>query len=183
MKQPLLLLMLGSIAFAGALWAADDPKACNLATMKGKWGLLVGGIRPSAPNGPLEQFVGTVIRHYDGVGGFTQVDNVHGAVSGHVPDRPGKGTYTVNADCSAVAKGEIPGVAFQPEERFVIVEDGNASFAATTVPAPLIANNQGRRINNVDSPAKAAQADMLAQVLKLVNAIAFRMGLAPSASN
>ena len=183
MKQSLPLFMLGSIALAGTLWAADDPKPCSLATVKGDWGLLVSGIRPSAPNGPLEQFVGTLIRRYDGVGGFTQVDNIHGAVSGHVPDRPGKGTYTVNADCSAVAKADIPGVAITPEERFVIIEDGNASLSATSAPAPLLAVNQGRRISNGDLTAKAAQADMLAQLLKLVTAIAFRMGLAPSASN
>jgi hypothetical protein len=170
------------MAITSALLAADEAKPCSLATIKGDWGIVVSGVRPSAPNGPLEQFVGTLTRRYDGVGGFTQVDNIHGAVSGYVPDRPGKGTYTVNADCSAVVKGEIPGVAFQPEERFVIVDDGNASFSATTVPAPLLATNQGRRINTVDSPAKVAQADMLAQLLKLVNAIAFRMGLAPTAN-
>ena len=179
MNRSTLITVLGTLMTTASLWA----EPCNLATLKGDWGYVVNGTRPSVANGPLEQFVGTLVRRYDGVGGFTQVDNIHGALSGHVPDRPGKGTYTVNADCSAVAKLDIPGVAFQPEERFVIVADGNESFSATTVPAPLLAVNQGRRITSIDSPATAARADMLAQLLKLVNAIAFKMGLAPAPSN
>ena len=124
---------------------------------------------------PLEQAVGSLIRRFDGAGGFTQVDNIHGSVSGHVPDRPGKGTYTVNPDCTGVAKLEIPGVAFQPEERFVIVEDGNAFTAATSSPATLMISAQGRRIASAPSPA--SQSDMLTQLLRLVTNIAFRMGL------
>jgi hypothetical protein len=176
-------LLLGPVAFGGTLWAADEPRPCNLATLKGDWGIGITGFRPSSPNGPLEQAVGTLIRHYDGAGGFTQVDNVHGAVSGHTPDRPGKGTYIVNADCSAVAKADIPGVAIQPEERFVIVDDGNGSFSATSAPAPLLITNQGRRINSIDSPAKAAQAELLAQLMRLLNSIAVRLGVAPYMPN
>ena len=129
MKKSTFVPVLGLISIAGALCAADGkPEPCSLATMKGEWGMVVSGIRPSAPNGPLEQFVGTLIRRYDGNGGFTQVDNVHGAISGHIPDRPGKGTYILNPDCTGVAKLEIPGVPFAPEARFVLVDDRNGFF-------------------------------------------------------
>ncbi len=184
MKHVIFVSLFGPLGISAALWAAEDPKPCNLMTMKGDWGIVVNGLtRPSAPNGPLEAFAGSLLRRFDGVGGFTQVDNIHGALSGHVPDRPGRGTYIVNADCTAVTKLEITGVPFQPEERFVIVEDGNAVFSVTTFPLTVLATNQGRRINSVNSQAQANQADMVAQLLRLVNAIAFRMGLAPAASN
>ena len=149
--------------------------------------MVVSGIRPSAPNGPLEQFVGTLIRRYDGNGGFTQVDNVHGAISGHIPDRPGKGTYILNPDCTGVAKLEIPGVPFAPEARFVLVDDRNGFFSATTVPAPLMATDHARRIDTIESPAKAeargSQDDKLAQIQKLLNTVAFRLGLTGSPTN
>ena len=44
--------------------------------------------------------IGVVIRQYDGHRVVTQVANVKGAISGHVPDRVGSGTYHVNDDCS-----------------------------------------------------------------------------------
>jgi hypothetical protein len=34
------------------------------------------------------------------MGNFTQVDNIHGSVTGWVPNRPGSGTYQVNPDCT-----------------------------------------------------------------------------------
>jgi hypothetical protein len=183
MKLSGILTILGLVLTAGSLLAADASQTCNLATLKGDWGLVITGTRPSAPNGPIEQAIGTLIRRYDGVGGFTQVDNVHGAVSGHTPDRPGKGTYTVNADCSGVAKLDVTGVPIQPEERFVIVDDGNGILSATSNPPTLLIAAQGRRLNSMETAARAAQADTLAQLFKLVNAIAFRMGLTPAQSN
>jgi hypothetical protein len=188
MKNSSLIALLGMVSAAGSLCAADGkPEPCSLGTIKGEWGMVVSGLRPSAPNGPLEQFVGTLIRRYDGNGGFTQVDNVHGAISGYVPDRPGKGTYMVNSDCTGVAKLEIPGVSFMPEERFVVVDDRNGMVSATTAPPPLLATNQARRIDTIESAAKAeahgSQDDKLVQIQKLLNTVAFRLGLVPSASN
>lgn len=177
------LSMILGITGAGLLGGTLEAQPCSVATMKGEWGIVVNILsRQSAPNGPLEQAVGTLIRRYDGAGGFTQVDNVHGAISGYTPDRPGKGTYTVNPDCTGSAKLEIPGVAFQPEERFVIVEDGNAIVSATTNPPSLMATNQGRRLVTVDA-ARTSQAEALARLLSIVNTIAFRLGIAVPPAN
>jgi hypothetical protein len=159
---------------------------CTLATMRGDWGYAITGTRPSPPNGPMETVIGTSVRRYDGVGGFTQVSNLHGSVSGYVPDLQTKGTYTVNPDCSGVVKLEVPGVPFQPEERFVIVDDGNGIFSASTTPAPLLIQTQARRMNNVRGEAagraEKSATDAIDEVKKLVTAIAFRLGLLPPAS-
>lgn len=180
MNRIILSSLAALLTTAGVMPAAEP---CSLATLKGDWGFVITGIRPTTPNGPLEQAIGTVLRRYDGVGGFTQIDNVHGATSGHTPDRPGKGTYTVNPDCSGVAKLDVAGVPIQPEERFVIVDDGNGIFSATSNPPPLMITNQARRINSIESPSQASQREVMAQLLKLVNAIAFRMGITQSAVN
>src|SRR5512139_2797742 len=62
---------------------ADTPVAgqlgrvCSLASLQGDYGFVLSGLRPGL-NGQLEQFVGVALVSYDGRGGYTQVDNVHG---------------------------------------------------------------------------------------------------------
>lgn len=86
----------------------QEPTPCSLATLQGAYGVTVAGIVP-APSvlptyffspGTPEQIIGIAIQTFDGKGGFTQTDNVKGTLSGIVPDRPGRGTYSVNADCT-----------------------------------------------------------------------------------
>ena len=55
----------------------------------------------SATRGGSDTFIGVGTRTFDGMGNFTQIDNVHGSVTGWTPDRPGSGTYQVNPDCTA----------------------------------------------------------------------------------
>lgn len=161
----------------GALTAQDKKGACTNATMKGSFGYVVSGTRPSSPTGPIEAFVGSVIRTFDGEGTFTQIDNIHGAVSGVVPDRPGRGTYSIKEDCTGIAKLQVIGVPFEPEERFVVTDDGNQVVSATVVPATVLATNQGRRIVT-DQPQKQSDASAVGQdTYKLLRAIAQRLGL------
>ena len=74
----------------------------------------------------MQAVIGVVLRTYDGAGAFTQVDNIKGSVTGIVPDRPGSGTYQVNADCSAVTLFQ-PGPGITLEERMVIVDHGDVT--------------------------------------------------------
>jgi hypothetical protein len=90
--------------------------------------------------------IGVVIRTYDGAGQFTQIDNVRGSISGSVPDRPGFGTYEVNANCSAVVHLE-PGPGIVIEEHLVIVDDGNEIRSATIQPLPVLITAVHRKVD------------------------------------
>jgi hypothetical protein len=95
----------------------------------------------------IESVIGVVIRHYDGQGQFTQVDNVKGSITGMVPDRPGFGTYQVNEDCSAVVQFEpFPGLLL--EERLVIVDDGNEIRSMTSLPPSVMVTGVHTRIDS-----------------------------------
>jgi hypothetical protein len=131
MNRAPVVVILGSLVACAGLWArgahADEPspnRRCTDATIRGAYGIQISGTRPSVPSGLTESVVGVVIRHYDGHGQFTQVDNVKGSIGGMAPDRPGGGAYQVNEDCSGVAQLQ-PGPGILLEERFVIVDDGN----------------------------------------------------------
>jgi len=171
-------IMISALMLAtGALTAQDKKGGCSNATIKGTFGYVVSGTRPSSPTGPIEPFVGSVIRTFDGEGTFTQIDNIHGAVSGVVPDRPGKGTYSIKEDCTGIVKLQVTGVPFEPEERFVVTDDGNQIASATVVPATVLATNLGRRIST-DQPQKHSDASAVGQdTYKLLRAIAQRLGL------
>ena len=126
-------------AVSGVAQANDndhDRKACSNATLRGDYGIQLQGTRPSSPGGPIESVIGVAIRHYDGHGQFTQVDNVHGSISGTVPDRPGFGTYQVNDDCTGVVNLQ-PGPGILIESRVVIVDNGHEIRSATMQP-PLL---------------------------------------------
>ena len=100
--QRMFVAAMAVAASAGAL-ADDQPgKQCSDATLRGTYGIQMQGTRPSSPGGPVEAVIGVAIRYYDGTGGVVQTDNIKGAISGYVPDRPGFGTYRVNEDCSVV---------------------------------------------------------------------------------
>jgi hypothetical protein len=120
-------------------------RGCGNATITGTYGIQISGTRPSAPGGPIESVIGVVIRHYDGQGQFTQVDNVKGSITGMVPDRPGFGTYQVAEDCSAVAQFQpAPGVLI--EERLMIVDDGNEIRSMASLPPPVMVTGVHKRI-------------------------------------
>jgi hypothetical protein len=130
----------------------DQP--CSNETLIGAYGLAIGGTRPApfVPEGKpgyvgqFEQVLGTVIQIFDGKGTFTQVDNVKGTVAGLVPDRPGKGTYTVNPDCSETQIVSPPGQA-QIMSKGVIV-DGGKEFRQNTVSPDFFAISAiGRKMN------------------------------------
>ena len=146
-------LVIGLVISAGLHAQTEEPK-CSNQTLTGSYGLLLTGTRPapSVPSGrpgfagQLEQVLGSVIQVFDGKGGFTQVDNVKGTISGIAPDRPGKGTYTVNPDCSVTQTvSPAPGVFIVSKGHIV---DGGREFRQFTVtPEAINISAIGRKIN------------------------------------
>ena len=137
--------------------AESAPKAdqtCGNEILQGSYGLLISGSRPalSIPVGQpgyvgqVEQVVGSVIEIFDGKGNFTQVDNVKGTLSGITPDRPGKGTYTVNPDCSyTLFVSPFPGLIIV--SKGVLVDGGKEFRQFTVTPDSFSITAIGRKIN------------------------------------
>jgi len=120
-------------------------KRCSEATVRGDYGIQIQGTRP-APGGLTESVIGIVLRNYDGNGGFSQVSNVKGSLTGTVPDSQGFGTYEVNADCTGVVRFQAaPGVVI--EERLVIVDNGREIRTAVMVPAAVMITGVHQRIH------------------------------------
>ena len=154
MKQTTILNVSVLLAFAiGATAQTADQPVCSNATLIGSYGLQISGTRPApfvAPGGPgfigqFENVIGTVIQIFDGKGNFTQVDNVKGNVAGIVPDRPGKGTYTVNADCTVTQIVSPPGQS-QIISKGVIVDGGKEFRQNTVVPYGFMIATIGRKM-------------------------------------
>jgi hypothetical protein len=126
----------------------DGQRACNEATIRGNYGAQIQGTRPVPGGGSVfESVIGVVHRTYDGHGNIEQVDNVKGSVTGIVPDRPGFGTYEVNADCTGIARFQ-PGPGILIEERMVIVDDGREIRTITGSPAAVMVTGVQLRIHS-----------------------------------
>jgi hypothetical protein len=137
-----------ALTLPGDAAANDDwpGRACGSRTLRGDYGILISGIAPEGPSGKLEMTVGTALRTYDGQGNFTQVDNVHGQLSGAVVDRRGSGTYEVRADCSGAATLFLTGVPFPIVSSFVIVDGGEEVKEAVMSPPPAVISAVQRRV-------------------------------------
>ena len=132
---------------SGPAPSANENTHCSNATLRGTYGTQLRGTRPVPPpqGGGTEDVIGVVIRTYDGMGNFTQIDNVKGSVTGWVPDRPGSGTYQVTQDCRAVTQF-VPGPGVLIEERMVIVDAGKETYSMTATPGPLMVTAVSKRI-------------------------------------
>ena len=53
-----------------------------LATLRGEFGFSITGTRPGGPHGSIEAIVGVALTTFDDDGILTQVDHVHGSISG-----------------------------------------------------------------------------------------------------
>ena len=143
------MLKLVSMTFAVAgLLAAGEGRGggCSLASLKGTYGTLLTGTKPSGPPpAPLEQLIGVALSTFDGEGHSTGIDNLHGAISGGTPDRPGTGTYTINEDCSGSATLVNAG-APPLEMRFIVVDGGKEFRGVIVSPATVMVTFNGRKI-------------------------------------
>ena len=122
---------------------------CSDATIHGTYGIHLQGTGPVPPplGGGIQTLIGVVTRTYDGMGNFSQIDNVHGSVTGITYDRPGSGTYQVNPNCT-IATQFVPGPgAPMIEERGVIVNLGNETHTITASPLSLMVSAHSKRID------------------------------------
>jgi len=129
---------------AAAAAATPAPRTwCGNQMVRGTYGIQMSGHRPAA--GGTETVIGVVIRHYDGLGGVEQWDNIKGEVTGYAPGRYGTGTYRVNDDCTVdVEFHPAPGVTIL--ERGVVVDNGNEVRTITVVPAGVMVTATHLRI-------------------------------------
>jgi hypothetical protein len=133
--------------------AQTADQSCSNETLVGAYGLQLSGTRAAPfiiPGGPgalgqMEYVIGTVIQIFDGKGSFTQIDNVKGALAGIVPDRAGRGTYTVNPDCSVTQIVSPPGQA-PITSKGVIVDSGKEFCQNTVSPDNFLVMTIGRKI-------------------------------------
>jgi hypothetical protein len=80
---------------SGLARGSEDPgdrrgTRCSDRTVRGTYAIQIEGTRPVPPaaGGGVEAVIGVVIRTYDGAGGFTQIDNVKGSVTGRTARAP-----------------------------------------------------------------------------------------------
>ena len=138
---------------AGGHLSDDDRprRVCSVATLRGAYGIQIQGTRPApspAPPGSIESVIGVIIRHYDGEGQFTQVNNEKGSISGNGPvDRESSGTYQVNEDCTGSHELRIPGVPNPVTDRFVIVDRGREVRHFVVNPAPVMVTGVSQKID------------------------------------
>lgn len=150
------LVVTGALGGAAArAHAQGNDLGCSAATIAGTYGIQLQGTRTvPPPTGGMETLIGVVVRTYDGVGTVTQIDNVKGSVTGIVPDRPGAGTYQVNADCSAEAVFQ-PGPGITIVERMVIVDGGAEIRSITVSPLEVMVTAVHKRMTATTAPPTA----------------------------
>ena len=156
MKRFALLGSVSLILSAAALQAQSSGRTCSNQTLRGAYGVLFTGTAAAASvlpgltgtPGSIEQTTGVVIHTFDGFGQFTQTDTVKGSLSGTVADRPGGGTYSVNADCSGTYSIIIPFPGVPPiVVRFVIVDSGKEFRGIVMSPQSSIVVANGRKVD------------------------------------
>ena len=133
---------------AGSNARPDLGFPCTDHTLRSTYGIQMDGTRPVPPPvGGSQTLIGVVKRTFDGMGNFTQIDNVHHSVTGWAPDREGSGTYQVNPDCT-FATQFVPGPGAPViEERGVIVDGGSEYYSVTVSPLPVMISTVAKRIN------------------------------------
>ena len=143
----LLLLVAGTQGSGPASGEQNLGSHCTNHTIRGTYGIQMEGIGPVPPPvGGTQTVIGVVKVTYDGMGNFTQIDNIHGSVTGWVPDRPGSGTYQVNRDCTASTQfSPAPNVFI--EQRMVIVDGGAELYTITTSPLSSMVTALAKRID------------------------------------
>ena len=142
-----LLLLVAGTQGSGPAPSGTEGFPCTNGTLRGTYGFHMQGTVPVPPPvGGTQTVIGVVKVTYDGMGNFTQIDNIHGSVTGWVPDRPGSGTYQVNPDCTAsTTLSPAPNVFI--EQRMVIVDGGSELYTITTSPLNSMVTALAKRID------------------------------------
>jgi len=152
MKQTTILNMSVLLVLAAVANAqAPDEKPCSNDTLKGSYGGSISGTRPApsvAPGGPgfpgqLEETIGLILWVFDGRGNFTQIISGKGTVAGSNTDLQVSGAYSVNANCTAVVRPNVPST----EIRMVIVDGGKEFLTFVVSPQPVFIVGHARKVN------------------------------------
>ena len=107
---------------------------CTDNTIRGTYGVQMQGTGPVPPPvGGSQTLIGVVTRTFDGMGNFTQIDNVHGSVTGWTPDRPGATQFQPAPGAPVI------------EERIVIVDGGTELHSITVSPLSVMVSTVGKR--------------------------------------
>jgi hypothetical protein len=137
----------------GSLQAAEqdyeyhsDRFVCTNETLRGNYGFVITGIRPTGPGTPQVAVVGTALTTFHGNGLLDQFDNlnVNSPAVPLNPDRPGKGTYNLNPDCSGTMTLTASGMTLTLS--IVVVDHGREIRTAVMTPNVLVTSN-GRRVD------------------------------------
>jgi len=146
----LLLLVAGTQGSrAGSSVGPGMSFPCTDATIRGTYGVQMHGTGPVPPPvGGSQTLIGVVKRTFDGRGNFTQIDNIHGSVTGWTPNRPGSGTYQVNPDCTGSTQFQPAPGAPVIEERIVIVDGGSELYSVTVSPLPTMVSTVAKRTDS-----------------------------------
>lgn len=124
----------------------QDRFICTNETLNGKYGFTLTGIRPTGPNSPQVAVVGTALTTFHGDGSLEQYDNlnVNSPAFPLQPDRPGLGSYSLNADCSGTMTLTAGGMTLSLS--IVVVDRGREIRTAVMTPNVIVTSN-GRKID------------------------------------
>jgi hypothetical protein len=148
MKKILLMGLLTAMGLCAG--DGDDHRGCSAGTLRGEYGFSISGARPTIVNGvtEIEQVIGVALTTFDGAGNLTQIDNIHGSISGYPPsavDRPGTGTYALNENCTGTISLTNEG-APTLTLHIVVVKGGKEIRTVVTNPLPSMVTSNGVRV-------------------------------------
>jgi hypothetical protein len=132
-------VVLLSVGITGV--AKADNKGCSNDTLRGTFGTSGSGsvISPPAAAGP---FTGVLTETFDGKGGYTSTGII--SANGAIVPVTGKGTYTVNPDCTGTYTVQLSPIGATGHYYFVLVDSGNG-FAVVCTDAGFVFSGSSRR--------------------------------------
>jgi hypothetical protein len=151
-KSVVYAAVIASALLSGSSQAAEpdyfhhDRYVCSIETLKGVYGFTLTGLRPTGPGTPQVAVAGTALTTFHGDGTLEQFDNIN-VNSPSVPlqpNRPGMGTYTLEADCSGTMTLTAGGMTLNLS--IVVVDRGREVRTAVLTPNVIVTSN-GRKID------------------------------------
>ncbi len=118
---------------------------CTNQTLKGDYGFVITGIRPTGPGTPQVAVAGTALTTFHGDGTLDQFDNinVNSPAVPLQPNRVGTGTYSLEPDCSGSMTITAGGMTLALS--IVVVDHGREVRTAVVTPNVIVTSN-GRKI-------------------------------------